>query len=54
MSAFKRAGPYSGKKTVSLTAIFALLGSAGVQVLCKMLMKLTPEEKKRRFNDCCA
>jgi hypothetical protein len=42
--AFTHADPKSFKKTDDLTVFFALLGSAHVKALCKMLMKLTPDE----------
>ena len=40
---FTRVDPESTKKTDDLNVFFALLGSAGTIVACKMLMKLTPE-----------
>jgi hypothetical protein len=39
LKAFNRADPKSAKKTDSLSVFFALLGSAGVKALLKMLVK---------------
>jgi len=40
---FKFLDPESAKKTVKLSVIFALLGSASAKTARRMLVKLTPE-----------
>jgi len=45
-TAFTLAEPKSAKNTVKLSVFFVLLGSASVKAARKMLVELTPVEKK--------